>query len=402
MNSHERLQSDLLDLVHRELSPWRALHVRLHLAHCADCRAEKKRLETLWRSLRSLRTPSTTPTRLRLKGKPMQARVLLAAFSASFCALGGTLIHRAQQPKFTSSTSRILGRFGKFAWAEGNSRGTLIFEQPGQAPPSEWAQEGDTLTLIGDGSSNRATVGIALNSDPAVGKEALARFDIALGESHEVRNAQGRLVAIVKFIPLTPEQEQTLRQEAQEDEKRFTALYTNPASFSLDSGQAGGAGYFASRGMVTWMQDVLRDDTGTMVLRRINGQKRGTPLESGGFAWKVLGEAQVTMSLYTDKAYQPLIRHYKSQPLPRLGQSQSELSEGTLPKSGAPPRIYWSQAMPATPSSPEGIRKQGNYWMNENGGWQTVARSGEFTGYGKHIVNGPDGNPQLILEVSPL
>ncbi len=411
MNSHERLQSDLLDLVHRELSPWRGLQVRFHLAHCADCSAEHKRLETLWSSLRALHAPSTTPTRLRpkLKDKPMQARMILVTATAAFCAVGGPLITRSRKQHDMPDSYKCflwLSSIQQFATITGDIRGNIqIYDPKGTILRGAW--------IRGSGTSDKAnlilrsckdtTNGTTCHNEKNLGSE-IASGIIRMNQTTEIRDRIGNLIATVKLTPLNQEQEKIATQQKVIDDamrQRNQDLYKNPACFSRDlrifSRDYQYTVAEVQPGLVAWATSSVTSEDNKLL--RVANNFKYPPLESEGYGWKVLGEAQVTMTLLTDKTRTPYIRHYKTEPLQDT--REFALREGLLQK-GTPPKIYWAQSAPASVGTAQGVVKLGNYWVNENGGWATVARSGEFTGYGKHIINGPDGKPQLILEVLPL
>ena len=395
MNSHERLQSELIDLVHRELSPWRALQVRLHLAHCADCRLEKKRLETLWISLRALHAPSTTPTRLRLKGKPMQVRVALAAFSAVFCAVGGTVINRALHKPQAYACSSYLQSLHAQVLASGAVRGKLIFNVPGKTSTQ---LSDNSLTLAGGGTSDTTDVTIRPENDQS--SKILAHFSIKLGESREVRDPKGKLIAIARLVPLIPDEDKHLREEDRQVRQRLVDLYQNPATISLDRPHLVFSSIIQMPGLIAWSAD-NRDAKGRFIIGP-NGLTGG--LETKGLAWKLIGYARVKMTLLTDPQHPNYVRDIealnRSVSVKNIVDVASAVGD-LFPEPTTVPRIYWSQSVPFNEGQ-QGVCRQGKYWLDEKGGWKNVARSGEFTGYGKHVVNGPDGKPQLILEVSPL
>lgn len=399
MNSHERLQSELIDLVHRELSPWRALQVRLHLAHCAPCRMEKKRLETLWRSLRSLHAPSVTPTRLRpkLKGKPMQVRVALAAFSAIFCAVGGAVISRTLQRPFICT--RVISPMKQYWAVEGNVRGKLIVVPPGKSLTE--ADNNNTIDIQGPGTSSRATVTVQPCLDGEHIGSKIARLDLEMNQPTQVRDKTGRVIALAKLVPFTDEEDQRYKKSEREDRQRTVELYQSPSTISLDSSYRSFGGSVQMPGLVAWNDASERNQKGMTVFRP-DGKVQ--VLESQGFGWKMLGHARVTMTLNTDPRHPNYTQSFEAA-RERLSATQllalaPELT-GLIPARTATPTIYWFQAAPGGEAAP-GDRQVGKYLLDSHGAWKNVARSGEFTGYGKHVINGPDGKPQLILEVSPL
>lgn len=397
MNSHERLQSELIDLVHRELSPWRALHVRLHLVHCAPCRMEKKRVETLWRSLRSLHTPTPTRLRPKLKGKPMQVRVALAAFSAVFCAIGGTVISRTLQRPFVCT--RVISPMKQYWSVEGDIRGKLIVVAPGKSLMEE--DGNNTMDIQGPGTSSRATVTVKPCLDSKHLGPEIARLDLEMNQPTEVRDKTGRVIALAKLVPFTTEEDQRYKKAESDDRQRMVELYQSPFTISLDSSHRSFGGVLQMPGLIAWNDVSDRDQRG-MIVFRPDGKVQ--VLESQGFGWKMLGYARVTMTLNTDprrpnytRSFAPESKRYSSAELVAVA---PELT-GLIPARTATPTIYWFQAAPGGEPAP-GDRQVGKYLLDSHGAWKNVARSGEFSGYGKHVVNGPDGKPQLILEVSPL
>ena len=187
----------------------------------------------------------------------MQARVLLAAFSATFCAVGGTVINRALHQPQTYTRSSYLQSLHAQVLASGEVRGKLIFNVPGKTS----TQLSDTsLTLEGAGTSDTADVTIRPENDQST--KILAHLSIKLGESREVRDPQGTLLATARLIPLTSDEDQRLREEDRQVRQRLVDMYQNPATISLDRPSLVDARVIQMPGLVAWSETNNTDANG--------------------------------------------------------------------------------------------------------------------------------------------
>ncbi|WP_395139499.1 hypothetical protein [Armatimonas sp.] len=344
----------------------------------------------------------------------MQARLILVTATAAFCAIGGAFITRSLQhsPVVAINFSKSLNQW---CLVEGNARGYIMIS-PGESmkpvsPPH--------FELLGSGANNTATLTLLpcknnLDADTCskstdLGNET-ARVVIQMDKPTQIRNKSGEIIAMAYIKPFTQNEEENQQRSEGLIKLMNTYLmevYKNSTCFvkfhsvvSLDPRVSNPYlrspkihGVSRSAGLISWAGDT-----------NVPGRDQLRPLESGGYAWKVIGDATVTMKLLTDPKHPRSMQTFKTGVVPTepfLSAVYPEL-RASFPAPGSAPKIYWSQSVPASASSQKGFVKLGNYWIDENGGWQTVARSGEFTGYGKHIINGPDGKPLLILEVAPL
>lgn len=336
----------------------------------------------------------------------MQVRVALAAFAATFFAIGGTVVTRALQTPY--SCSRVFENLRYFAYVEGNVRGKLILLAPGKT--REQATSLDMMEVAGPGTTQTATVGIKTCPDGTHLGPELARVQLTLGQSQPIRDKSGKLLLTAYLVPLTPEEDRQAKELVAEDEKRVKALYQNPACISRDSYRTSFGGVTQLPGLVAWTMNLKYDSNGRLL---INPNGKPSRLESGGFGWKVLGDAKVTLRLLVDHTKPPFVDRYATRPRREALAwiNQPELRALALSVRSTP-KIYWSQSAAGTPPraahllepgmpQPK-LRQLGEYWLDENGCWLQTARSGEFTGYGKHVITDRDGTPQLILEVSPL
>jgi len=314
----------------------------------------------------------------------MQARLLFAACAAVCCITGGAIYSQRHQPSLAILNKKNLNQDWSL-W--GSSRGKLVLLLPGM-PRTEITPQ-NTVENPGLGSNDDITVVMPSALVRLLPEGTLSNFSLRHGESYEVRDRFGRLLVTAWYLPFTPEEDRRLREEAaQREQQQRRNLYDRPTTFSPSGTRVS----HQNTRLVTWIMDSMTDDQGAMIW---DMQHNPIPLHTEGYAWKVRGDVKVTMSLYTDPKYQPLVRHFQSTP----PFSHDRKAQPYWPKAGAQPRIFWSQsARAATPAKPNFFD---NYELDENGGWKSVARSGEFTGYGKHVISGPDGKPQLILEVTP-
>ena len=395
-NPHERLQPDLIDLVHREISPWRTLRVWLHLAHCAPCRQEKRHLETLWRSLRSL--APAPPSRLRPKGTPMYLRLALACGAAAFAVTGTTVAYRAFQ-KPAGPGSRVFSTIHQFWTFQGDVRGKIVLRFPDTKV--DQARPDDALYLTGQGTERRVRLTMAPTSDNdnRIGPE-MARIEVGMGETFPVKDRSGTVVATATLLPLTPAEDQHFLQITEVHRQRLIDLYQSPATLSLDTPDQSSGGANLLPGLISWAEFVDYGDDGRLA-QGPDGQ--AVHLETGGLGWKVVGDARVTMTLRTDPRHPEYVRHFASLgPIPAAAMTMQypELRDAFNAAVKAQPTIYWYQAAPGGPKLPGSVQV-GKYLLDDRGGWANVVRSGTFAGYGTHIVRGPDGAAQLILEVAP-
>ncbi|WP_309706866.1 hypothetical protein [Armatimonas sp.] len=327
----------------------------------------------------------------------MQARMILVTATAAFCAVGGTLFTRSrphstyhEYPEawqfFPEGLSSII--------INGKARGKIVVVPSGQT--IDQVQERNTLFLDGDGSTNTVKVTIPTTTQWT----SVAPFTLKTGQKRELRNAKGGLIATIYLLRFTPAEERKLqedqryRKQKEEVLQRMVELYQNSSTISMDSSQNSFLGGLQMPGLVVWTEQrtVMRDP-----------DDKVKDLESQGFAWKMLGHARVTMTLNTDPRHPNYIRGFvsKNQPLENGQWAQAQELMPLIPARTTTPKIYWFQATPGGERTPSD-HQIGKYLLDSHGAWKTVRRSGEFTGYGKHVVNGPDGKPQLILEVSPL
>jgi len=392
---HARYRSQLIELVHGELSAWRALRLRHHLAGCPACRAECHEIERLWGSLRRL-APATS-TRPQLKGKTMQLRVMVAVTTVLCAVVSGTIITRSLNSRPREyDTSVVVDDVHQFWYAHGMARGKLEIYRPSGALARN-------LDVAGNGPGDMVSVRVSAAPDDHTVGEPLASFVMRLNESHEIRDARGNVLSRVRFVPFTAAEDEQHREEASADKTRLEDLYRNPACITTDMPHKSGGGYLEAPGLIAWSLDVLRDDSGKLV---IAPNHVAVPLENAGLAWKVYGDARVTMTLLTDKT--PIIRHYQTDAWISRAQIAQEAPDivPLLPAQGSAPKVFWFQsaAFPRTQPVPEGIRAYGHdqhYWLKPDGSWYRTLRSGEFTGYGKHTVTDDAGKPILILDVQP-
>lgn len=315
----------------------------------------------------------------------MQVRVALVACLAFFCAAGGALYRQRYQATLALFNQKNLNQDWSL-W--GSSRGKLVLLLPGMSLTEITPQ--NTVENPGLGSDDNILVEMPSALAKLLPENTARNFSLRHGEFHEVRDRFGRLLITAWYLPFSPDEDRRIRSEAAaRDQQQRRQLYERPSTFSPWGTRIS----HQNTRLVTWVMDSLTDDHGAMVWDK---QDSLIPLNTKGYAWKVLGDVKVTMSLYTDPKYQPLVRHFESTP----PFSHDQQAQPYWPKAGASPRIYWSQSAPAhTPAKPN---LSDPYELDALGGWKTVARSGEFTGYGKHVITDPDGTPQLILEVSPL
>jgi hypothetical protein len=395
---HARYRARLVDLAHGELNPWDAFLLRSHLRHCPTCRREWSEIGTLWGSLRRLSADvPALSTRPRLKGKAMQTRLALAASAAVAGIVGASVAARALFPhryapatvarkqdaetresRGEFETSRMVESLGQFWFAYGTGRGKLlIYDRDGK--------EVSSLTLWGrKGSAFGATVEVRAESKP------LGKFRVAMGTRYAYRDANRRFLYSCAVVPLTAREIADLEAEDRADAKRYADLYRNPACITLDTAGKSGGGYEELPGLIAWSLEVMRDETGTLMM---TPDDKARPLDNGGLAWKLYGDARVTMTLLTDA--EPYVRTYRTRPR----KADTPVSEGV-------PKIYWYQAVspgdappPPNVSAIYGVGR--NCWITADGTFYETRQAGQFTGYGKHTVRDENGKILMTLDVSP-
>jgi hypothetical protein len=185
---------------------------------------------------------------------------------------------------------------------------------------------------------------------------------------HAVRAMNGDLLG---YLDVTPFSESDQRRHLVENEaslRSYAALLQNPEDFTDRTPHTG---------------DQFLWGPGPGVLA-------GYIFDSG-ISYKVIGYVRVTATCPTGE---PQTVNATAAPLPALGNITPAMRESAAqivalaPPRQAAPLIYWQIA-------------DRNDHTVEGGHWRTIARSGHFTGYGRHDVKGEKGETILTLDVSP-
>jgi len=364
----EALRARMDDLATGQLSPLAAWRLRRRIAADPDLSREWEDIRQLRQDLRYLVreqqalqparpvAPQSSVPIYRLGGITMKRRTVLAATAASLLLMTGAF-----------AAHRWLDTSAAFSFTDANHRNWTIhtgiagkihfIDAQGQDSPSELVSEG--------GFPASDTVRLACNTKG---------IDVTLHGygRHAIRSANGDLIGYLEVSPLSTDDQQRLREQGEKSQKGIGAMYTQPEVFT-SSNDIGESGMNTSPGLAAGFY------------------------QHPGVSWKVLGYAQVTAVCLVDG------RQNRQQGTADVAPSLDTLSPqvpapirealtrlvSLAPPRNAPPRIFWQIADTADHSV-------------VGGRWRTIARSGSFTGYGRHEVEDEKGKTLLTLDVSPL
>jgi hypothetical protein len=185
---------------------------------------------------------------------------------------------------------------------------------------------------------------------------------------HAVRATNGDLLG---YLDVTPFAESDQRRHLIENEERvrsYAAFLQNPEDFTDRTPHPG---------------DQFLWGPGPGVLAGY--------FYDSGISYKVVGYCRITATCPTGN---PQTVDATAEPLPALGDITPAMRESAArilalaPPRNAAPQIYWQIA-------------DRNDHTVVDGHWRTIARSGHFTGYGRHEVRDDKGGTILTLDVSP-
>jgi hypothetical protein len=354
------------DLVTGQLGMWKTWRLRRRIACNPALAREFAEFQQLHSDLQQLAwqhqfpaprfTPLTSPATWTIGGITMKRRAVLIATAALTCLTITGAVAARRYLDLTPSSS-FTDKDHKTWEIRTHLPGTIcVFTASGQ-PLGRYTSSG----------------GFPKGSDIVLLTYAgKAKYTLHGYGTHVIKDEAGKVRGRVEVAPLSEKDIKEQRTIAEVTRRGQEAMYREPNAFTNDLAAS------------------MSTDFVTSAFGLSGGYN-----SSRGVSWKMLGYANITAEyLPKHSKVEMNIQRGMGKLVPTIDTIPPALRPGFMkrteqaPPPGTAPKVYWQIA--------------GDDHKIVNGAWRDLKRSGEFTGYGKHIVKDEAGNPVLVLTVSLL